>query len=104
MIVKRFAYGAASAFVLVGVMAIADAAPASARCVGPVTGEQASGRVRFFTEGKARRNWSERARRRFGAEFANWNLARNKTMNCYKGAPGQTWYCRATARACNKSS
>jgi hypothetical protein len=93
--------GGAGAVALVGVLAIADASPADARCRDQVTGQQASGRVRFFTEGKARRSWGERARR-YGAEYANWSLARDKTMNCYKGAPGQTWYCRARGRPCNR--
>lgn len=101
MTLKSLAYGAAGAIVLMGTMAILDAAPASARCAGYASGMQASGKLRFFTEGKARRSWSERARRAYGAEFGNWNRARNKTMNCHKGAPGGTWYCTARGRACN---
>jgi len=84
-------------------MAVVDAAPASARCRDHVSGREESGKIRFFTEGKARRNWSERVRRRYSAEYDNWNLARRKTMVCRKGAPGRTWYCRAAATPCNRT-
>ena len=98
---KTILRGAAAAAVLSVGLLIGGASPASALvCVGGVSGQQVTGKIRFFTEGKARSAWSTRARARFGPQFARWNSARNKRMNCYKAAPGATWFCQATASPC----
>ena len=102
MTLKGLARAAAGAVVLVGAMAILDAAPASARCAGYVSGATVSGKIRFFTQSKARRNWSARARKAYGRAFDKWSLARNRNISCSKRAPGGTWYCRARGRACNR--
>jgi hypothetical protein len=99
---NRVAYGAAGAMALLGIMLAAGSA--EARCRGMVDGEEARGQIRFFTEGKARRNWSARVTRRYSAEYANWSLARERRMNCRKRMPGRTWHCVAHGIACNRSS
>jgi hypothetical protein len=101
MTISRFAYGVAGAAMLTAAFTVGGATPASALiCVGGISGQQATGKIRFFTEGKARNTWSARTRVVFGPRFSSWNIARNKRMNCYKAAPGSTWYCMATANPC----
>jgi hypothetical protein len=102
MTFKRFAYAAVGAAMLTGPLVIISATPASAVCHAPITGDWVTGTVRVFTEGKARSNWASKVRGIWGGSFAHWvNRARNKTMNCRKTAPGQTWHCQARARPCN---
>jgi hypothetical protein len=106
MLRKSLVCGAVGAITLVGFLAaVVDTAEAQRgpRCRGMVTGDEAKGQIRFFTEGKARRSWSSKVTRRYSAEYASWGLAQERRMNCRKRMPGRTWHCTAQGIACNRA-
>ncbi len=102
-----FVYGLAGAAVLLTGAAILDTAQAKRerepRCRNMVYGEELSGTIRFFTEGKARNSWTAKVRDRYSPEYANWSLARERKMNCRKGKPGRSWHCKAQGIPCNRA-
>lgn len=102
MSIRKFAYALLGAVVFMGSLLVASATPASAGCVGFVSGAPAAGKFRIFVERRARLNWTARARARFGREFGNWYVAQHRTMNCSKVLPSNNWSCTARGTACNR--
>jgi hypothetical protein len=101
MTFRTLAQGVAATAALLAVMAVVDAAPASARCRGMVRGDMAHGALQTFTEISARSKWRSAVRARYGSTYTRWSVAVDKNVDCKKGEPGHRWHCRALARPCD---
>ena len=95
----RFAVIGAGVAVLLGSMAIAPAT-ASAACRGFVQAS-AEGTFKTPTELLSRARWRTEVREKYGAGYAFWSKAQDKTTRCHKEEPGEKWRCTARARPCN---
>jgi hypothetical protein len=100
MAIKSSAFAAAAAVGLFGAAAILDATPASASCRGTVEA-YSRGYIQNAVQIVARSRWRSEVRRRYGASFAGWSLAKDKVERCNKIQPGRRWHCIARARPCN---
>jgi hypothetical protein len=105
MAVRRFAYAALGVGIVATGFSFGGATPADAACFGGrVTGNIATGRVRFLVERRARLNWADAVRDVDGRRFSNWNYARDRSMSCRREHPSDPWECRARGRPCDRSS
>ena len=105
MKVKHIAYGALGAAVVAAGVSFGSATPAGAACLSArVAGIQATGRIRFLVERRARLNWTASVRELDGRRFGNWNYARDRSMNCRRERPSDPWECTARGRPCDRSS
>lgn len=83
-------------------MAVSAAVPTSAdaACRRDIT-RGAVGTIQFITRARARAAWRSAVRARYGAKWASWVNADNKTEQCNKTGPGRQWRCVASAAPCN---
>ena len=95
----KYAVIGAGAAVLLSAVAIAPV-PASAACRGSVQG-LAEGTFKYPTELLSRARWRTEVREKYGAGYAFWSKAEDKTTRCHKEEPGEKWRCVARARPCN---
>jgi len=95
----KYAVIGAGAAVLLSAVAIAPT-PASAACRGSVQG-LAEGTFKYPTELLSRARWRTEVRDKYGAGYAFWSKAQDKSTRCQKEGPGDKWRCVARARPCD---
>lgn len=92
-----------TAFTIAAALAlIAASGPASAayRCKASFTSNGNLKLTKLGALSSAREVWKAQVRAQYGAEYANWGVARGKTSSCEKNGLIFNFQCAVTARPC----
>jgi hypothetical protein len=88
--------------IVAALAAIAICSPASAayRCKSSFTSNGNLKITKLGALSSAREVWKAQVRAQYGAEYANWGVARGKSSSCEKNGIIFNYQCAVTARPC----